>query len=562
MSIKYVREEINRFLSSTKPEVLCVKGKWGIGKTYAWNFYLKEISDQGKLGLNKYAYVSLFGLKSLDDLKYSLFESTTGIEQLESGPNINSLKKSLKWLKGNYKKPINFVVNIPFINQYIGGSERTLFFAVRNQIVCIDDLERSGADLNIKDVFGLVSYLKEQRGCKVVLLLNDEELSDTNKEDFKKQLEKVTDTVLNFNPSPKESVDIAFPDPKGIEILIYKNCLLLGITNIRVIKKIQRDCERLQELLGKKYPDLIKQAVHTATLFGWVKHQPQEAPTIDFLQDISRIHGLGDNKNASEREKTWQGLLKVYEFSNTDEFDLVILEGLQLGYFDTEKLYKVAEKSNSQIQKANQENSFNKAWDAYHDSFDDNEKAVMKGLYDSAIENSNIISPINLDSTVILLKEFGMEKQAKSLIAHYVKVRADEKELFDTRRSSVFGELKDPDLARAFKEKLASFRDKRDPGTVLSDIVTNHGWNPEDLQMISRLTEDDFYKLFKKSKGINMHRIVRGALQFKTIASASEEMILISDRATAALVKIASESQLNARRVRTHGVTVNDTKKF
>ena len=87
-------------------------------------------------------------------------------------------------VKGNYKKPINFVVNIPFINQYIGGSERTLFFCCRNQIVCIDDLERSGADLNIKDVFGLVSYLKEQRGCKVVLLLNDEELSDTNKGRF------------------------------------------------------------------------------------------------------------------------------------------------------------------------------------------------------------------------------------------------------------------------------------------------------------------------------------------------------------------------------------------
>ena len=122
-----------------------------------------------------------------------------------------------------------------------------------------------------------------------------------------------------------------------------------------------------------------------------------------------------------------------------------------------------------------------------------------------------------------------MEKQAKSLIAHYVKVRADEGALrYQTFK--VFWELKDPDLARAFKEKLASFRDKRDPELfylTLSLIMDRS----EDLQMISRLTEMISIKLFKNQR-VLICRIVRGALQFKTIASASEEMILISDRAT------------------------------
>ena len=67
MSIKVVHEEIQRFLESPNPEVLCLKGKWGVGKTYAWNYYLEEARKNNKLAFKKYAYVSLFGLKRFFD---------------------------------------------------------------------------------------------------------------------------------------------------------------------------------------------------------------------------------------------------------------------------------------------------------------------------------------------------------------------------------------------------------------------------------------------------------------------------------------------------------------
>lgn len=42
MSIKLIKQQINRFLSSQTPEVISIKGAWGVGKTYAWNTYLVE----------------------------------------------------------------------------------------------------------------------------------------------------------------------------------------------------------------------------------------------------------------------------------------------------------------------------------------------------------------------------------------------------------------------------------------------------------------------------------------------------------------------------------------
>jgi hypothetical protein len=80
---------------------------------------------------------------------------------------------------------------VPQLSGYVALSRQALFLTVRQQIVCIDDLERSGRDLGIKDVLGLMSFLKEQRACKVVLLLNNDALAGESASDFRTQLEKV-----------------------------------------------------------------------------------------------------------------------------------------------------------------------------------------------------------------------------------------------------------------------------------------------------------------------------------------------------------------------------------
>ncbi|MDO8522046.1 MAG: hypothetical protein Q7S08_02040 [bacterium] len=563
MSIKLVHEEIKRFLASKEPEVLCIKGKWGVGKTYAWGHYLKEALSTKEIGLSRYSYISLFGQKSLDDLRFSLFENTIEVEQIDRGPDINSLQSGLRWIKKNYRKGVVFLSRFPNFQPYLAGSERALFFLVRNQIVCIDDLERAGGDLKATDVLGMISLLKEQRGCKVALLLNDEELSAEDKEVFKKQLEKVTDTVLEFKPSPLEAADIVFSSREGIYGLLHKNCTSLGIVNIRVIKKIERIARRLEELLSETYPDLLYQALHSTTLFGWVVYEPKVAPSLDFIKNFSPIFDLerGGDK-ITKQEKLWQTLLSAYQFFQTDEFDLVVLDGIRLGYFDVDALNKVAAKLSEKLKRDKKDGSFSKAWDLYHDSFSVGEKEVLDGIYNAAVENVDVITPTNLDGTVSFLKEFGRTKQARQLLKHYIEKRPEERDLYDLKRSAFGNMVKDPDVTKAFKEKLESFVDDRDPGQVLESIAMNRGWNPEDVEMLAKLTSNDFYGLFKEARGVHMHRIIKGALIFGSVGDASEQMKSISNNAAVALRKIGSESKLNAKRVASQGVSMEGKKKI
>ena len=82
MSIEVVGKEIARFLRSSDPEVLCLKGKWGVGKSFAWDRYVRDAKSKGEIGLERYAFVSLYGVNSSDQLRLSIVENTIKREQM------------------------------------------------------------------------------------------------------------------------------------------------------------------------------------------------------------------------------------------------------------------------------------------------------------------------------------------------------------------------------------------------------------------------------------------------------------------------------------------------
>jgi Cdc6-like AAA superfamily ATPase len=200
-ALSLLREEIFRFLETDTPEVLCIRGKWGVGKTYTWETLLKEAQQSSKVKLQSYSYVSLFGLDNLDRFKSSVFESVIPVASAGSDPNIETLGTNIKAvakLAASAWKP------------GLGAlADHAAFLAVKQYIVCIDDLERKGEKLRIIDVLGLTSLLRERRKCKVVLILNDEELSEGDHEAFEKYSEKVIDSSLVFEPTSEEACKIA-----------------------------------------------------------------------------------------------------------------------------------------------------------------------------------------------------------------------------------------------------------------------------------------------------------------------------------------------------------------
>ena len=559
MSTSLVKNEILRFLSSDKPETLCIKGRWGVGKTFSWKQYLQDAAEISKgIALERYAYVSLFGMNSLDELKYSIFEATVKKDQANRSASLQTLKSSMDSVEKLGRKYAWAINLIPGSKNYLGAAAPAFFMSVRSQIVCIDDLERKGSKLDAADVLGLISFLKEERSCKVVLLLNDEALEVPDREKFDKYLEKVIDVSLAFAPSSSECVDIALPNRDAVSIRVSELCIKLGIKNIRVIRKIESAIRSIKLILEEFDEEVFTQAASSLALFGWSHFQPEEAPTLEFLttKKAKDVYGLQYNLNNQEnidpKEAAWNALLQAYGYVWTDEFDLVLIDGTKNGYFDPEIVKIHAKVLHDGAVATKADGSFQKAWDIYHDSFADNQEQVLDTVHASFMKNFKYISPMNLNGTVSLFKELGRNNQASKMIKHYIEHRDEERKFFNLEEYPFSSSVTDQEVIEAFRAKCASMEDKRDIPKLLQGLKDN--WTEESLLTLSAASVDEFYKSFKEATGNDLSKRIASALQFDNVANASDTMKEISKRAKQALRRIASESPINARRVAKYGI--------
>lgn len=554
MSIALVEKEIARFLASTEPEVLCLRGKWGVGKTYSWNAFLRQAKDKGEIALKSYSYVSLFGVDSLDQLKNSIFENSLGVNSIGDEPSLETFKSNMvamsdrlgrKWLSS--------------ISDLIWGKERTVvlqsvsFLSVREKIICIDDLERKGAHLTMKDVLGLIAHLKEQKACKILLIVNEDELPPGDDHDhFELYNEKIIDASIRFSPDAADCVDIAIKGSTPTKELLREMVVSLNISNIRVIKKIEGLVLRVAPLLDGLHANVPRQAVQSLTLLGWAAHSKNEAPSIDFLRHkrSKDVFAVNEREDITDEEKRWNALLDRYSFNTIDEFDLSLLEGIEQGYFDEETLVRQAQQLNEKSEAAEGQGSLEAAWRLYHNSFDDNEEEVVQSILRAFAQQVRLVTPINLSGLVKLLKSLDRHDEAKQVLNCYVENCGDEgRDFYDLDRYPFGGDIDDPDVRAAFDAKYRSFKDDRSPADVLVRIAKNQGWSRDDITLLSKLSADDFYDLFKKQKDEDLNRIVRTSLQFEQIGGTSDEEKSISAKAKEALLRIGKESKLNRRRV-------------
>ena len=180
-------------------------------------------------------------------MKSSLFENMEWLDH-EATNFAQRGKAGTKALAARAKKLSELAGALPWVGQAFTKARSLYFSLIQNQIVCIDDLDRKSKNLELKDVLGLISFLREQRRCKVALLLNAEQHGDQKKE-FEDLLEKVIETKVVLAPTAAECATIAVPAEDSSSVAFRTHCETLGIRNIRVIKQIERLVRRIDELL-------------------------------------------------------------------------------------------------------------------------------------------------------------------------------------------------------------------------------------------------------------------------------------------------------------------------
>lgn len=152
--------------------------------------------------------------KILDDSKFN--------KQTEKLKPLAKILESIKIHGVNSSKAVNSIIESNLINNFL---------------ICIDDMERKERELSISSILGLISVLKEERKCKIILIFNDERLDAEAKDGLNEYREKIVDIELSYNPTINENLAIIWPDkPKQNTQDLFQT---LKLNNIRIMQKVR-----------------------------------------------------------------------------------------------------------------------------------------------------------------------------------------------------------------------------------------------------------------------------------------------------------------------------------
>lgn len=220
MNIDILGETLDKDIKNNSSKTFLINGHWGIGKTYFIKKYLNK---------KKYIYLSMFGIKDSKELEDNLFLELKNIDEKLS--KICQFYDPCNIKTESFKSDVNTIL------------KETIY-------IVLDDLEKKSDILTFKEIFGIVSALKDIEKIKIILIGDTEKIGINNFEIFNNLKELVIDKTYNINNYSKEALDIiieASDDTKPHEDIIskekYENYLISFNSkykekNLRTIKKM------------------------------------------------------------------------------------------------------------------------------------------------------------------------------------------------------------------------------------------------------------------------------------------------------------------------------------
>ena len=142
------------------------------GKRYFWRHFIEQ--EQRSVTECFYSYVSLFGASSVAHVKSLVLFGGKPVRSADNLPSLGRRVANFIAGKRHYLPDIS-LPHVGNIGKAIGAFDELL---IKNYLVCFDDLERRNEQLDLEQFFGLVSLLKEQNDCRVVIICNESELSE------------------------------------------------------------------------------------------------------------------------------------------------------------------------------------------------------------------------------------------------------------------------------------------------------------------------------------------------------------------------------------------------
>lgn len=331
--------------------VIAIKGNWGVGKTFFWNKFKEE-----NLKEKPYAYVSLFGKDSISDIKKDVI-----IQISVKDKHLSTVSEKIKDIKTTFgfkEDDSNFGLSGSVINAAMSLFQKKEF---KDVVICIDDFERKSSKLDIKDILGYLSQLKEQFGCQIVLILNEDKISndDGTYKDYK---EKIVDFEYTYNPSVEEAYKIIENELLNFKIEFKEYCNKVNLNNIRIMKKIVRVLNRLNENIDfEQFTQLTNKTI-LDKLFSILAINYKYSSNIRELSKYAQSRRFDDEQSKEQIDIKKEEILSYVVYENilyhTDNIDTLILEFCNKSILNYQELNNQLLILNSKNEEINIENKF------------------------------------------------------------------------------------------------------------------------------------------------------------------------------------------------------------
>lgn len=545
MSLRQVEKSIHEFLSRDGLfSTLVLSGEWGVGKTHLVKSAFEKLTDGAD---KKIRYVSCFGLNSLNELKNSIALSqvvTNKTEGLSVSKLLNQLQSAGPLLEKLTVASAGLSIALPenvFSN--------LMFNSLSKQIICIDDLERAGGELKPKDVLGLISFLKEEKDCKVLLLVNDHQL---NSDEFEQKYEKVFDQRLRLEPTSKEAAKVAgkiFDENADADFQkIGDICDVLRVSNIRLMHHMYRNFAAYKEAVEKLGCELPSDSLPTICAYIWVKYG-ENSPTELFFRSYSAFaHGFGE-EDVPEDERIWQEKLQNMDYGHTSELDIEICNFVDRGYLVAEPTRTLIADIDKQIKREDARKEINQAWNLCYNSFEDNLEKVLGGILDVFNTNIEYLTGRELDITVEIIESIGRNDDAKALIDQFIENHKENPEHFSPK-NTMRGAFKTQSVNEALSAAYSYY--SKNPLSELSLIeILSDGdrvWSADAEALLPRYSPDDIVNELMKGSGKDFTEAMRNVQDMRRTHGIGELRAAFVKSFSQAMKQIAKSSDLNKYR--------------
>jgi len=522
---KSIEESLKRLiLDDDRAFVAMLSGEWGIGKTYFWEEFSKiHLKDKDIV------CISLFGQNSLDEIKENIL---TNLFQY------NSFTKK-------YTKHLNTISG--WISKYLGspfnisaGSILSLFNHqdFKNTIICFDDFERLSDKVALKDVMGLISQFKEQKECKVIMILNEKELDKLSDIDGKKHdeifalyKEKVVDYNFYYLPSQKELFEVIKEDIEKIEFcepqIIHDFFKQIKLKNIRIMRQAVYQLSHFNFIkddgLNKK---VVNEFVDIALnlfvfkaksnceysyfkeMIGYRTHEELEQDLKDMYEDISTE--TPQTKEPSDTyEKYKNDYLDLGFIYLKDELEIEIYNFLDTHQINNDKIHTLLKNKNSNIYFNIIHHKITNINLEYTHSFKYTDNEISEKLKNSLVENKEDIHKIftydKFNWFITNLEKYGnislSSDDIKLIIKKYIEFYIDNPDSNDSHEHATKTYLEnlidEYDWATEYQESYLSSGLEKDITilpNIIADIRNERMYSDENKRHLELYSIEDFKK--------------------------------------------------------------------